>query len=177
MVPVLGFLLYLSRHKYASTGVCFHNQSYSANGSKPGGTFDPVIRSSGESNLEIKVMLLVLVTDVLRTWGEVIICIKLLDSGYDFCSGCGNIHHCYHQQSFFRTPLPDNQTMSSVRLWSPLFTACFHKNCGKKNVGIEVLTTFICGNLEYVILSSQNTVIFYEFKSVMFSCKTLVSIQ
>ena len=88
MVPVLGFLLYLSRHKYVSTGVCFHNQSYSANGSKPGGTFDPVIRSSGESNLEIKVMLLVLVTDVLRTWGEVIICIKLLDSGYDFCSGC-----------------------------------------------------------------------------------------
>lgn len=100
MVPVLGFLLYLSRHKYASTGVCFHNHSYSANGSKPGGTFNPVIRSSGESNLEIKVMLLVLVTDVLRTWGEVIICIKLLDSGYDFCSGCGNIHHCYHQQSF-----------------------------------------------------------------------------
>ena len=49
-------------------GFAFINyQSYSANGSKPGGTFDPVIRSSGESNLEIKVMLLVLVTDVLRT--------------------------------------------------------------------------------------------------------------
>lgn len=145
MVPVLGFLLYLSRHKYASTGVCFHNQSYSANGSKPGGTFDPVIRSSGESNLEIKVMLLVLVTDVLRTWGEVIICIKSLDSGYDFCSGCGNIHHCYHQQSFFRTPLPDNQTMSSVRLWSPLFTACFHKNCGKKMWEVKSLLLSFVG--------------------------------
>ena len=145
MVPVLGFLLYLSRHKYASTGVCFHNHSYSANGSKPGGTFDPVICSSGESNLEIKVMLLVLVTDVLRTWGEVIICIKSLDSGYDFCSGCGNIHHCYHQQSFFRTPLPDNQTMSSVRLWSPLFTACFHKNCGKKMWEVKSLLLSLVG--------------------------------